>query len=1395
MTTAADFDKKKYKSDFSIGTYTPSKKYTLSDLRKDQEFNKVTERFLESLGEGETPDDLFEYFRGSDWNLGDAMEVYSKSKKFTPQQKSDYQYLRSKFDNASLGGFKDWALAAGDISYEMITDPTMLASLLLVPWTGGASAVTRIASSKAAQTALKKLANKEIAEGVAKGVAKIPGQQLKAPLSKNAQTALASTEGFIYGSTNNFAQQSIDVNTDRREDVNLKETAAIGALSAAAPVLFRGAGAGISKFGKSVQERRAARIDGNEDYKGGIFDKGIEKFDEVVDAVTPNIRKLSAFVNKPTTKFVEKMKESEQLDKLIKLFRYDTDRSITAKGYDLAQEVSERSFYEHVNNMVGKRSEQLKAILDPLKTKGKIMVPKLGSRDAFFKIPFKDAPKAEKESFFRYQRIDDNTNDALAYYLRTGQNTVRVGRENISLEKAFNLTDKTTDDIVKAGTDLRKLLDDIRNDAESSGLEIGFIKNYLPRGFSYGEVKAEIRNLEKGIEGKLVKELKEKEGLKTNQEVIDLLTEIIDPSVVTGKSYVELATLGKGGARAPAFEKRVPGLTKERQLTNIDENNIADYLDNNVESLLGDYIHQASSFIERKKYLGEDLDEFVELFIKPIQDDLKAKGKSLTSSELKSLENIYLVTTGQVKQIDNAFLRAASDVALVGNQLALLPFATITSFSEIAVPLVRGAGKKLTQKGETELDKGGVRILWETANDYRKMWWNDVVKRDVADARPESLKELNRFNRAVNRANEDRSLAMYGQGFSRRATQAQNKFFKLNMLHDWTRFVQLVSFNVGKSKIYDNLYELSTSKTLNKTKRTRLENELKELGVNVDDGIKWVQGGGKPSGVFYDEQLLPSAARYVDEVVMNPTAAANQKPLWHSMPSTRWAFGLMGFPTAFSNTVLKNAIREVSKDVRGKNIDGIPRAIGGTTAMIGIAMFGNTLRTGGKNLEDIESGEKDIGDEIKDAAIRTGLLGPTEQLYRTKKGLEYDNLIRSITQRFTGPAVDDILRLFDDWTGPLSFAVDEAPGIAALRSLDPDGYKAIKKAAKDVDDALGLARAKKPKVEKPVENIPLFATGGLVEGPDVVPYTKEDPADRVDPFTGSPYSEQMDRLGFKKGGYVIQKGDTLWGLSKKFGVSIDELLNANKNIEDRNVIFAGQELNVPTKTKQEDKKVNNIPAEDYKKLQNIKKQYQERGQESSSDNLVNVKAEVAKQKLQQVTSKNEKPAQRERLLPINARQFIYDIFGGDEDLTEQALDADELTALKDVVKRAKTRGSKIIEYKDYGTTKEGKQYMDVGGIGSGAVDVIKRSFENPSYALKTTIGQANFYEDSDGNTIIEDQYNFNDADTKRDFNTFVNDMKTIIKNPLDYAGLRKIGTYLGSGSGSGSKVKINLGKL
>ena len=63
-----------------------------------------------------------------------------------------------------------------------------------------------------------------------------------------------------------------------------------------------------------------------------------------------------------------------------------------------------------------------------------------------------------------------------------------------------------------------------------------------------------------------------------------------------------------------------------------------------------------------------------------------------------------------------------------------------------------------------------------------------------------------------------------------------------------------------------------------------------------------------------------------------------------------------------------------------------------------------------------------------------------------------------------------------------------------------------------------------PELRKKIlkEGVKTFAKGGLVTGEDNVPFTKENPADRVDPFTGSPYSDQMERIGFNEGGMTTE---------------------------------------------------------------------------------------------------------------------------------------------------------------------------------------------------------------------------------------------------------------------------------
>lgn len=45
--------------------------------------------------------------------------------------------------------------------------------------------------------------------------------------------------------------------------------------------------------------------------------------------------------------------------------------------------------------------------------------------------------------------------------------------------------------------------------------------------------------------------------------------------------------------------------------------------------------------------------------------------------------------------------------------------------------------------------------------------------------------------------------------------------------------------------------------------------------------------------------------------------------------------------------------------------------------------------------------------------------------------------------------------------------------------------------------------------------------------------------------------------------YTVQKGDTLWEISKKYQVGISEIVSANKQFADPNLIYPGDKVNVP----------------------------------------------------------------------------------------------------------------------------------------------------------------------------------------------------------------------------------------
>ena len=234
---------------------------------------------------------------------------------------------------------------------------------------------------------------------------------------------------------------------------------------------------------------------------------------------------------------------------------------------------------------------------------------------------------------------------------------------------------------------------------------------------------------------------------------------------------------------------------------------------------------------------------------------------------------------------------------------------------------------------------------------------------------------------------------------------------------------------------------------------------------------------------------------------------------------------------------------------------------------------------------------------------------------------------------------------------------------------------------------------------------------------------------------------------FAEGGYVIKRGDTLSQIAARNNTTIEELARLN-NIEDINFIRAGDKLKLSEPKKQEapEPQVNKVVV----------------------------------------------PKESKGIIPTNLKQFVKDLFGSDDLVTEEDITPEEKEALVSAVKKAKQQNKNILEYNDYQTQQSGEnQYKDV----SPAID--NKSFfsrvADPAYSMKTTIGQAQIKEDEAGNTIILDRYNFNDAKPEFDLVDFLKSVKSA--GGSVYGQARNLARWFGSSSEEGAPVAINLGKI
>lgn len=177
-------------------------------------------------------------------------------------------------------------------------------------------------------------------------------------------------------------------------------------------------------------------------------------------------------------------------------------------------------------------------------------------------------------------------------------------------------------------------------------------------------------------------------------------------------------------------------------------------------------------------------------------------------------------------------------------------------------------------------------------------------------------------------------------------------------------------------------------------------------------------------------------------------------------------------------------------------------------------------------------------------------------------------------------------------------------------------------------------------------------------------------------------------------------------------------------------------------------------------------------------------------------------------MPSHMKMFIQDLTGYDLETarTEDFFSAAE----KDVIKALVVNSSKRIGNKkrgavEYGNANNPKDYtIGIEDVTWDSSNVDSLSFNDAEGAIKKTLGQFSWNINKEGDLIVTDRYNFNDAsDLQAQYPTHTDRLKHLSQlaagvatgDTSTFGWLRRLGALYGSVEGEGAEFRINLGRI
>ena len=998
--------------------------YTLNDLEKNEEFQEVSERFLQSIGENSG--DIFEYLRDSDWNLYSGMRRASQSGKWTEQQKQDYAYLRSAFDGADIGSFGQFLELTKDAGIDILTDPLTIAAAVATPFTGGISLAARSGINLAASAALKSsikgasqkvphlvnLMDRTLQTQAANKFINVSKSQI------NKITGTTAAIGGTWTGLDNYFRQNTELNTDLRQAFSAPELFGATALGAVAGGVF-------GRLGQQnvLYNSRMARLFSNDDYR----------------RIAPNFFKVRKGIDTMLSKFggnaasfLNTIAEaSPTATKLGQTFVDDFEKKL------LGPSVTRRlgySYAEDLDNRRGGYLMGLDAALEPIRKTGKVL--EVDGLATIRILRGAKVTKKNKKLFINFKGDD-----------------IEISKEALI-----------------SATRLRKIFDSVYKHADKAGLKPTYIDDWFARSWNRQAIEADPEGFKK---------LLTQERTRRGTDGVEQKFRIVDPKEVD--EVIE----GMLDKTDELYASHSHLFSQSRVFKDLPDNEFEKFLTNDLAEISVDYLlHSARTIEIKNKFLLPTVsnktpeEQFIERWINPIRKEMKEAGQTLTKNDQKKILKLFNSVAGVQSYFGDTVQRLYDGMKLA-NAMAYLPLATLSSITEAIIPFAKAKMSSATKGTFDAVTKShkifGTEMTQMLRNKHKLS--NDSI-----------IREMNSQFIGMSEAVGNVTNRLAGEGLQNEfLKKGATGFFRFNLLIPWTKTVQLQSFSTGKDLIFDNLTKLSKiskegvdvlddfalmSKALqgvdkksriaglleglsasagktNLKKIDYLKSELFELGIDVAEGLKWIERGAKQSDNFY-KQVVRGAGRFTNSVILQTGRERAKVPTYMTNPKWDILTQFLRYPYVFSNTVLKNFARDVIKNPKAN----APKVAAFGVLSTNIALATNYWRSSPEYRERIDK-EGFTHKDVVRALQRTGMAGPLDLGIRWGESAKYGRNSFVAATSLGGPVVGDIVNGFLYERGIVETAARKMPLYGSKNIIKRytgfDMDKVVKR-AKEIDE-------------------------------------------------------------------------------------------------------------------------------------------------------------------------------------------------------------------------------------------------------------------------------------------------------------------------------------------------------